>query len=87
MDKILKSYPIDTFSGTTREELEIAISQAYNKGRKEAIDEVLEIIEANKEEVRKDTGAFKYDFCFDLIKEAIYETNKKEIKEANKNTL
>jgi len=56
------------------------VSQWKNEGvkyghwdyfREETINEILEIIEANKEGVRKDTGAFKYDFCFDLIKEAI----------------
>ena len=47
--------------------LEKSFKEAYARG----LEKAKELCDKEKEVVQKETGAYKYDFCFELIGEAL----------------
>lgn len=51
------------------------IKQKLQQVQREERNRILKGIYKAKDEVRKETGSFKYDFCFDLIEDIINKIN------------
>ena len=58
-------YPLNTFKGETKKELEKMVSKIIDQTREETIREAIRKIEKIKIAVAKQTGAYKYNSCYE----------------------